>query len=402
MRSCLLAVVVATSLLSGALTAAAQPASAACSAGFEPLQPGASIPSLSCTVIDAPGATFTTANGINDRSQIVGSFATDGKKPGDPTQKTHGFLRTNGQFIPIDAPNADRTEVWGINSRTQIVGFYVVNGQSHGVLVENNRFTTVEPPGATSSIAYGINDLGQIVGTYTDGAGAHGYLWTHGRFTLVDVPVVPAASSEPRGINRIGQVVGFHTAPNRGGFANFRLGADGSVAALTDFPSSGVVATPQGINDRGEIVGQLLIPVGVRGLLVAFGQETFFSISSGESAGASGINNRGQIAGHFCSFTGDCHGVLLTPPNVAEDVSASASPDGSRVPVVTVIVDNALATWTLGPGEEILRNGVQAAGAYGSQILWYRNAVYVLGDDYNWWKWTGTTWTFAGASDPTS
>jgi probable HAF family extracellular repeat protein len=175
------------------------------------------------------------------------------------------------------------------------------------------------------------------------------------------------------------------------------------VAALVDSPPQSpfvLTHSPYGINDRGEIVGRLVDPGGVHEFLVAFGQETMSQI--GDSSVALGINNRGQIVGHFCSILGECHGFLLTPPNVAVDVSASASPDGSRVPVVTVIVDNALDTWTLGPGEEILRNGVQAAGAYGSQILWHGGDIYVLGDDYNWWRWTGATWTFAGASDPTS
>jgi hypothetical protein len=69
---------------------------------------------------------------------------------------------------------------------------------------------------------------------------------------------------------------------------------------------------------------------------------------------------------------------------------------------VSVIVDNALAIWTLGPGQEILRGGVQVAGGYGSQILWYQGSIYVLGDDSNWWKWTGSTWAFAGSNDPSS
>jgi hypothetical protein len=153
------------------------------------------------------------------------------------------------------------------------------------------------------------------------------------------------------------------------------------------------------------MVGGFSVALTQYGLLIAFGQEWYFSIrSAGEDATIVwGINNRGQIVGQICSTVGDgCKGFLLTPPNVVEDVSASASPDGSRAPVVTVIVDNALETWTLGPGEEILRNGVQAAGGYGSQILWHGGDIYVLGDDYNWWRWTGSTWSFAGANDPAS
>ncbi|MEP7310184.1 MAG: hypothetical protein ABJA98_32155 [Acidobacteriota bacterium] len=349
-------------------------------------------PLFSVCFIDVPGATRipgltsgTLVNGINDRSQVVGAFT-------DAATKTHGFFRTNGQYFPIDVSNADKTEAWGINSRTQIVGSYVVNGQSHGFLLENGEFTTVDPPGATSAIAHGINDLGQIVGTYGDSGGSHGYLWTHGRFVTIDLPTVPPSGTEAWGINRSGQVVGYHVQ----GGNSFRLDADGSVARLLDPPNAPVIHLPRGINDRGEIIGGLIDPGGAHGFLAAFGQEWVFF----EYAHAGGINNRGQVAGTSCSMEGLCRGFVLTPANVVPDVSGIASPDGSRAPLVSVIVDDKLTTWTLGPAEEILHDDAQAAGGYGSQILWYRGSIYVLGDDYNWWRWTGATWTFAGANDP--
>ncbi len=79
------------------------------------------------------------------------------------------------------------------------------------------------------------------------------------------------------------------------------------------------------------------------------------------------------------------------------------SPDRTRVPSSPFIVDTDLAVWTLGPGGEfraILRDGRQAAGGFGSQILWYQRVIYVRGDDNNWWRWTGDTWVFAGSQDP--
>jgi FG-GAP-like repeat len=88
----------------------------------------------------------------------------------------------------------------------------------------------------------------------------------------------------------------------------------------------------------------------------------------------------------------------LTDPSAGP--SAGPSPDRTRIPSAPLIVDTNLAVWTLGPGEEILKDGQQAAGAFGSQILWYQSQIYVLGDDNNWWRWTGNTWTFAGSRDP--
>ncbi|MEP7304437.1 MAG: hypothetical protein ABJA98_02855 [Acidobacteriota bacterium] len=345
---------------------------------------GASIAAGAVAVVKVPGVTFTVAHGINDRSQIVGSFK-------DAASKTHGFLRTGGQYTTIDVPNADRTEAWGINNLTQIVGSYLVNGQSHGFVLENGRYSTLDPPAATSASAYGINDLGQIVGVYADAGGSHGFLWTHGRFATIDLPNPGTTSAAARGINRYGQIVGYRDGLQYSGPRNFSLEADGSVTTQPD--PFGVRPNYYGINDRGEIVGQVFISVNTTSFLRAFGTET-------EVLGvhvAYGINNRGQVVGVTQSDDPlKSDGVVYTPPGLIEDVSGIASPDRTRIPLSSVIVDKNLTTWTLGPGEEILRDGTQVLGGYGSQILWYGGSIYVLGDDYNWWRWNGSTWMFAG------
>jgi parallel beta-helix repeat protein len=64
------------------------------------------------------------------------------------------------------------------------------------------------------------------------------------------------------------------------------------------------------------------------------------------------------------------------------------------------VVDASGGVWTLGANLEILRNGVQVSGGYGSKIVWNLNSIYVIGDDNNWWRWTGETWDFAGATLP--
>jgi FG-GAP-like repeat len=103
-------------------------------------------------------------------------------------------------------------------------------------------------------------------------------------------------------------------------------------------------------------------------------------------------NNWWQWTGNAWTFTGSA--------DPSAGPSAGPSPDRTRIPSAPVIIDTNLAVWTLGPGEEILKDGRQAAGAFGSQILWYQGVIYVLGDDNNWWRWTGNTWTFAGSRDP--
>jgi len=64
------------------------------------------------------------------------------------------------------------------------------------------------------------------------------------------------------------------------------------------------------------------------------------------------------------------------------------------------VVDASGGVWTLGSNLEILRNGVQVMGGYGSKIVWHLNSIYVIGDDNNWWRWTTQTWEFTGATLP--
>src|SRR5438034_1604260 len=95
----------------------------------------------------------------------------------------HAFLLDNRAFTTIDAPGAAGTQGEGINDRGQIVGTYAdAGGMVGGFLLDNGTFTTINFPGATDSRADAINDRGQIAGGYTDAAGFHGYRLTNGAF----------------------------------------------------------------------------------------------------------------------------------------------------------------------------------------------------------------------------
>src|SRR4051794_12257389 len=76
------------------------------------------------TTIDFPGATSTSAWGINSRGDVVGVYSL-------PDKTTHGFLWSGGRLTSIDIPGADSTDTWGINSQGDIVGDYTVKGVLH-------------------------------------------------------------------------------------------------------------------------------------------------------------------------------------------------------------------------------------------------------------------------------
>jgi probable HAF family extracellular repeat protein len=147
--------------------------------------------------VNVPGAAFTQPNGINDHSQIVGSYS-------DNTG-THGFLETHGSLTTLDVPGSSFTVPFRINNRGQIVGWYYDNGE-HGFLRDTNgSFTTIDLPGGSFNFLSGINDQGQIVGSATDSAGDEvSFLYTQGQFTTIG-----GANTQVDGINDRGQIVGF-------------------------------------------------------------------------------------------------------------------------------------------------------------------------------------------------
>ena len=136
---------------------------ASCGADRQPRAPAA----WTFTPIEVPGATFTTAIGINARGQIVGGFR-------DAGGVIHGFLLDKGVFtqIDVDVPGATRTEPTGINARGQIVGnFTDARGARRGFLLDRGVFTPIDVPGATATTVFGITDRGQIVGFFINAEG---------------------------------------------------------------------------------------------------------------------------------------------------------------------------------------------------------------------------------------
>src|SRR3974377_994185 len=92
--------------------------------------------SVTFNAIDFPGATITQAFGINERSDVVGSYA-------DADGNTHGFSWIDGKFVSIDFPGAFLTAARGINeSKTSVGGFVPANDPQavHGFVLEHRTY----------------------------------------------------------------------------------------------------------------------------------------------------------------------------------------------------------------------------------------------------------------------
>ena len=151
-----------------------------------------------------PGATTIGANGINNSGEIVG-------RVGTISNGTFGIVYMNGVFSTFHFPGMQDQSVGdtGVNDSGVIVG-----GSFSGAFIDNNGvFITFNPPGNSLADAFAISDSGLIVGDYVDGitSQTHGFLYENGVFVNIDYPNALPGTTELRGVNDAGQIVGFYT-----------------------------------------------------------------------------------------------------------------------------------------------------------------------------------------------
>jgi probable HAF family extracellular repeat protein len=150
------------------------------------------------TSLDVPGSLNTTASGINDAGQVVGSYM-------DGSLGVHGFVYSAGTFTTVDVPGRTDAVVNDINDVGQMVGF---SGDQGWFRDTDGSFTTLMVPGSILTAAGGINNAGQIVGSFAEGEGRnfHGFFYSGGSYTIINVP--GAFDTYLSDINDAGQMVG--------------------------------------------------------------------------------------------------------------------------------------------------------------------------------------------------
>lgn len=206
----------------------------------------------------------SVALGINNAGVVVGSDS-------DPTGRiTHAFQWTpNGGMQYLPSLGGNYAEAVAINDLGQAVGWAApadTSIYSHAVMWANGTIADLGTyPGDSQSIAYKSNTAGQIVGQSTrrDEFGTNrAFLWQDGSF--VDLGAVPGFNNSIAvDINAAGQVVGYSwTRP----VVTHRAWAylDGTLRDLNDLiPLSSrehwILQVADGINDKGEIVGNGLL-----------------------------------------------------------------------------------------------------------------------------------------------
>jgi uncharacterized membrane protein len=146
---------------------------------------------------------YSSANGINNKGQITGSY--------HDSTGNHGFLYHEGIFTTLNHPNApDATGLGAINHKGQILGFYTDSAGSHQFLYDGGSYMTLNDPYGSNGYFVDINNSGQMVGNYRDSTGFHGFLYDGGSYMTLDNPNAPTNSTHVSGINNKGQVVGWY------------------------------------------------------------------------------------------------------------------------------------------------------------------------------------------------
>jgi uncharacterized protein (TIGR03437 family) len=255
------------------------------------------------TTIDVPGASSTTASGINNSGQIV-------------VNAPNGYLDSGGTFSPIYVSGSTYTYAYGISAGGQIVGAYrgVPGTSQYGFLDSSGVFTNLGFPccGVDDLSAQGISSNGlYIVGWYITGPSSgpnpyHAFIYSSGGFDGFNAPPCNGVSDRTNalGVNDSGQVVGFCY---NGSYVGFLF--SGGVYSSILFPgASGTV--PVGINNNGAITGYYSNASGTHGFLYSAGNYTSIDVPGATQTMAAGINDNGEIVGSYTDASGNTHGFM--------------------------------------------------------------------------------------------
>ena len=118
---------------------------------------------------NSPGASLTAA-AINDLGQVAGFYTNPA------TGNTDGFLLSHGHFTDLAVPGASSTSALGVNNFDEVVGVFVPKSNANALegftWTPRHGFTIVnDPHGIDTTTINGVNDFGQLVGFYVDGNG---------------------------------------------------------------------------------------------------------------------------------------------------------------------------------------------------------------------------------------
>jgi probable HAF family extracellular repeat protein len=133
--------------------------------------------------IAPPGSINSQGNDINSCGQVAGTYSVSVSDSSGVHTVNHGFLFDNGEFIDLGSLGIGSANA--INDRGQVTGTFTTStGASHAFLYGNGQMMDLGTlPGFDNSSGNGIDIDGEVVGALTPGSGFPGgaaFLWRDG------------------------------------------------------------------------------------------------------------------------------------------------------------------------------------------------------------------------------
>ncbi|AKU20236.1 PEP-CTERM sorting domain-containing protein [Massilia sp. NR 4-1] len=233
-------------------------------------------------------------NRINNNGLIAGQF-----------NYARAILVQNGQMTqPIDYIST----IDALNDHGNYGGTYnidLMNSSSTGYFAQGGQYTSIPSYATTWRSDYGgvsaINNNNQVVGTVAGRQvrfdaehpyyAPRAYLWENGQ--MRSLGNLGIDETEAYDINRYGVVVGRAAVGDMKNAAF--LYARNGMQSLASYLPTGISSSATGINDAGQILGQLYSSGDEHAFLIANGETFLFDIDGFRNTKAVGINNAGQF-----------------------------------------------------------------------------------------------------------
>jgi probable HAF family extracellular repeat protein len=202
-------------------------------------------------------------------------------------------------------PGDTYSVAWAINANGDVVGWSMGPNGTRAFVYTNAGGMVALPglPDRPRTVAHDINDAGVVVGSANAGGGdiGHAVLWSGG--TVQDLGALGTDSySEARGVNGVGQVVGW----SGGGLTGVHAFLYSAATGMVDLTPESDTGYALDINDAGQVTGYKTAFGGYHayrwqaGLSVDLGVLPGFAHSFGQA-----INASGQVAGNSTTASGD-------------------------------------------------------------------------------------------------
>ncbi len=234
------------------------------------------------------GSYSSSANGINNRGQIVGSFWL----PGYTAENAMLWQGSSVTNLSAVIGSTSRSSANGINENGAIIGSFGTYAPSATLWRDGSATLLEQPPASRGSGGIAINNAGVMVGRGVTDYSERGMAWNGTALTIY--PPVRGNISYLNAINNHNQIVGGSSNSDLG--AVFATRWDGTTPVfLHSAQSAGM-----GINDAGDVVGWAEVPgvVGQRATLWKESGAVDLGTLGGDQSTALAINANGQVVGY--------------------------------------------------------------------------------------------------------